>query len=241
MTSGAPRRFPTARQRAELDRFFSDPRIAAFLARSWTVDDRHDVPDLAGYSVVPGTLFVDRHLARLHPPINGKPYSVWLPALVATDYGKRVVGHEPAEKAVLDVWGYGYEGAHEDVATPCEHLVTRSIGLDWNRYSRALRPFIRRAELEDITDPPLDLDCRPYWQDPDANDLRVLRRLAELGVKDAQGHGGRNKLSHAAASYGPGHGDTVCGKCEHYGAPHCELVADPIEPGGWCRLWTAPR
>jgi hypothetical protein len=41
------------------------------------------------------------------------------------------------------------------------------------------------AQLEKITSAPRDLDCGPYYDDPDHKDIRILRRLAELGVVDA--------------------------------------------------------
>lgn len=188
MSTGSPSRFPSSRQRHELERFFSDPKIAAYLnAQPWTVDTDHDVPDLAGYSVSPGKLYVDRGLAKAKPFIGRIPFDEWIKALVGVDYQKRKMGHEPAEKAALDIWGYSYETAHEDVATPCEHEIVIALPLDWALYSKGISPWVKRAELETIVNPPLDLDCRPYYQDPDANDLKVLRRLRELGVHAAFG------------------------------------------------------
>jgi hypothetical protein len=44
------------------------------------------------------------------------------------------------------------------------------------------------------------------------------------------------KLAHKAVQYGPGHprGDH-CAVCRHFEATqHCDIVADPIQPLGWC-------
>lgn len=187
MVAGAPRRFPTATDRDTLERFFTDQAIADYIAQQpWIVNGEYDVPDLAGYSVKPGTLYIDRLLAKDKPKIDGKSYDEWLPTLFGADYANRMIGHEVAEKAALDVWGMDYDHAHHDVALPCEHECYTRLGMDWKRGQKQLAPWIRRTELEDITKPPPDLDCRPYYQDPGQNELRILKRLAKLGVTDAQ-------------------------------------------------------
>lgn len=183
MSSGDCHPFPTAHQHAELERFFSDPKIIAYLkGHDWKLDSDHDVPYLAGYSVTPGTIYVDRHLAEAKPQIQGHAYDDWSKALL----GFNPPGHELAEKTAMDVWGYQYAAAHEQVADACEHTILNQMGIKWEPYSRALRPYIKAAELERIENPPLDLDCRPYYQHPDHNDLKILRHLAECGVKDAR-------------------------------------------------------
>lgn len=242
MTSGAPHRFPSHRQIAELQRFWSDPQIIAWLSRPHEVISDFDVADLAGYSTDGSRLYVDRHLAKAAPKIDGKSYQIWLPILVGIDGRNKHAGHEPSEKAAIDMWGYSYPAAHEDVANPNEHEFAKSLGIDWATENKQLAPWIKRTEVERIEKPPLDLDCRPYYEDPDANDLKVLKRLAELGVVDARHQG--KKLSHATAKYGRGDPKGEhCGNCEHYFAPgnQCHVVADPMTYRGlgWSRLWTA--
>lgn len=178
--------FPTPHQRKELARFWSDPDILAHLAQPHEVVEDFDIPDLAGYSTNGRRLFVDRHLAQARPDIAGMPYEQWIQVLVGVDLKVNRCGHEPAEKAAIDVWGYAYTAAHEDIAEPNEHEFAKGIGLDWPAYVRELKPWIKRAEHELIERPPPDLDCRPYYDDPDADDIRILRRLAGLGVIDAQ-------------------------------------------------------
>lgn len=230
MSAGSPRRFPTQRQMKVLQEFLADPKVAQYLEQPFTVDDQHDIPDLAGYSTDGRTIFIDRHLAEDKPEIAGAPYDQWSQALV----GK--MGHEHVEKAALNI-GHRYEGAHEDYATPAEHLVLIRLGIDPAEYEKALRPYIKRAELERVEQPPPDLDISPYAEDPDANDIRVLQRLRELGVEAAQQRFA--KMAHQAAHYGPGTKKEHCGNCEHYLGNECELVQNPITSQGWCRLWAA--
>ncbi len=47
------------------------------------------------------------------------------------------------------------------------------------------------------------------------------------------------KLAHATVRYGKGHAPEFCRVCRHYEKPLCSLVASPIEPDGWCKLWAA--
>jgi hypothetical protein len=177
--------FPSPRQLAELDRFWADPQIRDYLSEPSEVVEDFEVPDLGGYSKDGARYYIDAHLAAAKPEFDGIPYATWRNALVGVDLKVNRCGHEPAEKAAIEVWGYGYPGAHEDVATPNEHRAATSIGLDWARYGAFLKPWIKRAASEKITRPPPDLDCRPYYDEPDHDDIRILRRLAELGVVDA--------------------------------------------------------
>jgi hypothetical protein len=188
LTSAAPHRFPSPRQRHELDRFWADPKIRDYLSRPLEVVTDRDVPDLAGYATFDPKMFrlyVDRHLAAAKPDIAGRPYDEWIKTLVGLDLANEQIGHEPAEAAAIDVWGYSYPGAHEDVATPAEHSFAKYLGIDWRADEKELAPWIKRTEIEKIERPPLDLNCAPYYDDPDRDDLHILKRLRELHVVDA--------------------------------------------------------
>jgi hypothetical protein len=212
-----PTQFPTPCQRKELERFWADQDILSYLARPHEIVEDFDIPDLAGYSTNGRRLFVDRHLAQARPDIAGLPYDQWIQALVGVDLKRNRCGHEPAEKAAIDVWGYSYPGAHEDVAEPNEHEMAKAIGLDWARYVPELKPWIKRVEAERIERPPHDLDCHPYYDDPDADDIRILRRLAELGVVDAQHplHDG-SRMTRRHAIEAPVAGSRLASDGEHY-------------------------
>lgn len=227
MSHGSTHRFPAEHHRAELARLMVIPAVAQRLHGPIQLSLDFDVPDLGGYSVDGKKIFIDKDAAR---------------QLDAKDK-EGIIRHERTEKALIDALGYTYAAAHE-MATTAEHeWVNTWAGNTPAAYESRLKPFIKRAEHEKIQNPPLDLDCHPYYEDPDAQDLKILARLAELGVKDAQQP--QVKLRHELVQYGPGHAPEYCYKCKHYEAPNdsedkrssCHLVVDPIMPKGWCRLW----
>lgn len=190
--------------------------------RDVKVDENHDLPYLAGYSKDGRTIYIDRHLAKEAPEIDGQPYSVWRAALIE---------HEASEKETIDE-GFSYDEAHIRVATPREHAVLRLLRMQPGTYERELRPFIKAAEHEKIVKPPADLDCTPY-KDNDALSRRLLSHLRLQGCKDAK----NAKKSHVEVNYGASNGQERCGNCRYFAKPHCELVVDPIQLSGWCKLW----
>lgn len=224
MSHGSTHRFPAEHHTAELARLMAIPRIATRMQQEPAIDVKHDLPDLGGYSTDGETIYIDRHA-------NPK---------LSRDEQLAIIQHEHVEKTLIDMLGYSYAQAHE-MATASEHEGLRALGIDPRAYEARLKPFIKRAEHEKITNPPKDLDCHPYYEHPSVQDLKILARLAELGVIDAQHE--HQKLSHQAVKYGPGHKPEYCNACEHFVArgPHCKLVADPIQPNGWCRLWRGKR
>lgn len=139
------------------------------------IDDRHDVPYLAGYSKDGSTLYVDRHLAQAAPVVDGLPFAEWEEALLV---------HELVEKEAIDR-GLTYEKAHLEFATPAEHAVLRELRADPDEYEKELRPYIKAAEHERITKPPKDLDCAAY-RGSDAESVKLLAHLKKCGVEDAK-------------------------------------------------------
>lgn len=226
VSHGSTHRFPAEHHSAELARLMAIPAVAQRTTGPIQLVLDFDVPDLGGYSVDGKKVFIDKDAAR---------------KLDAKDI-EGIIRHERTEKALIDVLGYSYAAAHE-MATTAEHeWVNTWVGNSPAAYEARLKPFIKRSEHEKITNPPFDLDCHPYYEHPDAQDLKILARLAELGVKDAQQP--QKKLSHEAAGYGPGHEPEFCKGCKHFVGSRgteeqhsCHLVVDPISPRGWCRLW----
>ena len=217
MSHAAPHHFPAEHHVAELDRLMAIPAVAERMARRPEINTEFDVPDLGGYSIDGQRVYIDRHAKLDRVEMAG------------------IVEHEHTEKILIDVLSYPYAQAHE-MATVAEHRLVS----DPKAYEKRLKPFIKRSEHEKITKPPLDLDCRPYYESPNKQDLIILAHLARLGVKDAQHE--HQKLSHASVHYGPGHAPEFCNKCEHFQAKsHCELVQDPISKSGWCKLWTRKK
>lgn len=81
------------------------------------------------------------------------------------------------------------------------------------------------------------------YEDVDSDE--ALHKMAEkaaaggaaLGMADYERIiGDAAKLSHAEVQYGPAIDDDRCRRCAHFqpDGPHCDLVADPIDPEGWC-------
>lgn len=177
MSSRSPHHHPHTRKEHELDALISkNPALRAHLARTPRIDETKDVPDTAGYSKIAGTVYIDRHLARAAPEIDGKPYSEWKRALV---------DHEWFEKGAIDILGETYDGAHE-WASMYENRTVAKIGMKPFKYNKGLAPYIKRDLLEKIMVPPRDLDCSPYegpHQTP--TDKRIMARLAKLKVDDA--------------------------------------------------------
>lgn len=222
VSHGSTHRFPAEHHTAELARLMTIPAVAERMARAPEVITKFDVPDLGGYSVDGERVYIDRG-AKLDPvDVSG------------------IVEHEHVEKVLIDVLGYSYAQAHE-MATAAEHHIVQANNGDPKAYEERLKPFIKRAEHEKITNPPKDLDCRPYYEHPSVQDLKILARLAELGVVDARHE--HQKLSHQAVKYGHGHKPEYCNMCEYFvvNGSHCKLVVDPIQPNGWCRLWKGKR
>ncbi len=139
------------------------------------VIDIYDVPYLGGYSKNGVLIYIDRHLARARPEIAGAPYGEWITALVA---------HEVVEKRGVDD-GRTYLDAHCNWATPSEHAVLRRLKIDPKMYEQELRPWIKAAELERITNPPINLDCAPY-RGIDDESQELLAHLRKCGVVDAK-------------------------------------------------------
>lgn len=142
-----------------LDALLSPP-IWALFERQFTVDCHHDIPYLAGYSVSGTVIFLDRNL-----PIE---LSHLFPFIII---------HERTEKALIDGVLADYQDAHA-VATLVEHAFVRDAGIDPDDYESILKPYIRSADHESVTNPPWNLDLTPY---EDEHDKKVLRELVNGG------------------------------------------------------------
>ena len=173
MSAGAPGRLPRAARERMVE------RLAAARHHNGPEDinliETKQCPFLAGYSKNGENIYIDESLAKAAPSIDGVPYSRWKWALVR---------HECSEKRHIDA-GMKYAPAHERYATPDEHLELRRMRIDPGSYEKVLRPFIEACEHKALTNVPLDLDCTPVKGNDEAS-RRILARLKELGVKDAQ-------------------------------------------------------
>lgn len=144
-----------------------------------------DVPDLGGSSTQPGLvkIFIDRHIAKLRPTLKKTklPWEYWRSSVAL---------HEQIENILHRMFKMPYDveggpSAH-GFATALEHrYVKEKFNIDPQHYEEDIDPFVNESESEHIKDPPLDLACFAYYESPDARDLKILKRLAALGVVDA--------------------------------------------------------
>lgn len=145
----------------ELEHILTDPRVSSALAKRPNINRSFDLPFLAGYSRDGKTVYIDRHLP-VNIAIGGKSVNV-TPFLVT---------HEHTEKTVMDVLGLKYAPAHA-IATEVEHEQVRRI-CSPTQYEAALKPYIKKDEIEKIRLIPPDLDLEPYL---DTKDMQILIRI----------------------------------------------------------------
>ncbi len=212
--------------------------IAAELIWPPIIIEDYDVPDFGGSSINPGLIrvFIDRSVARRRPTLKRTK-------LTFEEWRSAVALHEQFESILHRQCGMPYDPqsgpSSHGYATALEHLFVRSkLQRDPKLYEQDLAEFIVESEAEDVKYPPPDLACFPYYDSPDARDIKVLKRLSELGVVDAQ-HPAQ-KIDQQTAHYGKGDANGEhCGNCSHWESPHCAVVADPMMFGdlGWSLLW----
>lgn len=71
----------------------------------------------------------------------------------------------------------------------------------------------------------------------------LMKWIAEEEQEAEHGGSADGKLSHAEVRYTAMAKDQAerCGVCRHFASGHCELVADPISPKGWCMKFDKRR
>jgi hypothetical protein len=218
---------------AELKKILAQGDTQKLVDEHFTLDNRYDIPDLGGCSVDRETVYIDRTFAAAV-----RAGKVKVPHLSAQDILNAIATHEHVEACIVD--GDNpidlYHEAHE-YATTAEHEHVCSLGADPERYEAALKEWIERAEHEDPTNPPRDLWCAPYLDEPDADDQRQLKMFRAKNVVDAF------KVSKASVKYDKAKGEDCCGECEHWmrntkqDAGHnamCEGVSGLVRDTRWC-------
>ncbi len=163
-----------------------DRALDAILKRV-TLDRKHDIPYLAGYSQNGDVIYIDRHLPRSFM-IGGKS--------IATD--RYLVLHEAVEKTLLDQLGLHYQHAHQ-IALRAEEAAVRADGVGWRGYDRAMQRYIKRIGDERLQRLPADLDQQPYRDEHDRDLLARMATATRRGKRPA-GIPSRARLSSMAAS-----------------------------------------
>lgn len=172
----------------EFHRLIFSPDILHAMLWAPVIIEDFDVPDLGGSSTNPGLIkiFIDRALAKKKPTLKRTklPYAYWRSSVALHEQIENILHRKL--KMPYDVPGgpsaHGY-------ATILEHYYVREkFKVDPAAYEDDLDAFVRESEIEDVKKPPLDLACFPYFDAPDARDLKILKKLASLGVVDAMPH-----------------------------------------------------
>ena len=127
-----------------------------------TVDRKHDIPYLAGYSKNGKTIYIDRHLpARFI--CKGKK----------VDAHRYLIFHEAIEDTLIRRLKLNYQHAHQ-IALRAEQAAVRADHISWREYDKFMQSYIKEAESEQLKHVPADLDLKPYR---DEQDVVLLRRL----------------------------------------------------------------
>ena len=145
------------------EKLAADPRFKKLLSLKYKVNNKYDIPYLAGYSEDAKTIYLDRRFNSVMP--NG------------VDISKFIVIHERAEKAALTILKLKYQDAHK-IATYMEHKAVEAAGIDWKAYSDFLYPYIRKTDRMIVRKVPKDLDLRPYKDEHDVRHLAAMKKLS---------------------------------------------------------------
>lgn len=139
-----------------------DRALDAVLRRAKTIDRRHDIPYLAGYSLDGKTIYIDRHMPRSFN-YHGRD--------IETD--RFLILHEEVEKTLIDQLGLHYMHAHQ-IALRAEQAAVRAAGVRWRDYDAFMQQFIKDFGDERLRKVPEDLDLKPYR---DEHDVDLLKRM----------------------------------------------------------------
>jgi hypothetical protein len=226
----------------------------ALMQRWRQLDDRWDMPYLAGYNTDGTTRYIDRDALRaiLDPAfaeqIKVGPIDT---GLSPQDTVECLMEHEGTEKVILDAdnpidvydrrAGAAAVGAHE-YATCAEHAKVREKGGSPVKYERGLAKLIKFCLNKTPQSVPQDLDCAAFIDDPDDRERVLIDIFKSMGVIDAF------KTSKGDVDYSDSSGEDHCERCEHwqvdrlqsqYGLARCELIAGLVRDTHWCSKFQA--
>lgn len=230
MSAGHPHRRPNEAHPLELKKLLAEPTAAAMMAKPPRLVVDFDVPDVGGYPVIGDWRYIDSDFVRA-----ARSGQMRVPGMTGQQIVQAILHHEWVEKVLLDADNGidSYQAAHE-FATLFEHEFVRSLGVTPKDYERGIGPMLAVVEKKKIVRPPLDLDCEPYLDHPDAQDKLILADFVRLGVHDA------NKATKESVQYGKSAGQDRCGGCKHWKSPRdsqlsaCEVVAGAVRSDRWC-------
>jgi hypothetical protein len=147
-----------------VSRLMLDRALDAVVRRVKTLDRKHDVPYLAGYSNDGKTIYIDRHMPRTMK-YRGREI----------DTDRFLILHEEVEKTLIDQLGLHYLHAHQ-IALRAEEAAVRAAGVLWRDYDRFMQKYVKTIGDERLTKVPTDLDLKPYR---DEHDFDLLKRMQD--------------------------------------------------------------
>src|SRR6516225_6960052 len=146
-----------------------DRALDAVVRRVKTLDRKHDIPYLAGYSNDGKTIYIDRHMPRTMK-YRGRE--------INTD--RFLILHEEVEKTLIDQLGLHYLHAHQ-IATRAEEAAVRAAGVLWRDYDRFMQKHVKSIGDERLTKIPADLDLKPYRDEHDFDLLKQMQKAVDRG------------------------------------------------------------
>src|SRR4051794_3201359 len=141
-----------------------DRALDAIVRRAKTIDRRHDIPYLAGYSRNGKIIYIDRHMPQTMR-YGGRD--------INTD--RYLILHEEVEKTLIDQLGLHYLHAHQ-IASRAEQAAVRAAGVRWRDYDKFMQKYVKHIGDERLTKVPADLDLKPYR---DEHDYDLVQRMIE--------------------------------------------------------------
>jgi hypothetical protein len=188
----------------ELYRMLGEGDTSELYARSVRLITDRDIPYGGGTSVDGREVFIDR---RLYADIMAGRVAVR--GMSAKQIVQAIIEHEHTEWSVDagDNPCDAYQPSHEFAEAKEDRFVDQ-LGVDPERYEAALRAPLAACLRRDPENPPTNLWCGPYVDEPDARDREILRIFRAKGVVDA------HKKSKIEVHYGIG--AVQCATCRHY-------------------------
>ena len=135
-----------------------------------SINDRCDIPFVAGYSNDARVVYIDRSVPR-EKSFRG----------VRVPVAKLLNLHERVEKAVLDEFNASYPHAHQ-IALRVEKLAAEAIGAPWSPYNAYWSVVADAMDSKPIRQVPRDLDMTPYLTFADPDSRRTVERMRRAFV-----------------------------------------------------------
>lgn len=217
---------------AELYQMLGEGDTPELYARPVKLVTSYDVPYAGGVSVDGKTVYIDRTLYREvtsgEVAVKGMTRDQIIQAWCEHEHSEWSIdcGDNPVD---------AYQAAH-GFATAKEERYVKMLGVNPERYEDAIRPALDRCGKRYPKQPPKDLWCGPYLDDPSPRDKEYLRIFRAKGVADAF------KKSKLEAGYGLGADE--CRDCKHYGGgkmAECEIVCGIVRANRRCDWYEANK